>query len=96
MVNCCRPDDDAARNASLRALVASPLLDMDRLIQTVARHRVAPQVHRALTEAGVRLPPGTAARLAQMAGQAARRSLNLARESLFLQSTFDKAGLDAT
>ncbi|WP_370237538.1 nucleotidyltransferase family protein [Brevundimonas sp.] len=69
---------------------------MDHLIQTVARHRVAPQVHRALTEAGVRLPPGTAARLAQMAGQAARRSLNLARESLFLQSTFDRAGLDAT
>lgn len=96
VVNCCRPDDDAARNASLRALVASPVLDTDRLIQTVARHRVAPQVHRALTEAGVRLPPDTATRLAQMAGQAARRSLNLARESLFLQSTFDKAGLDAT
>ena len=96
VVSCCRLGDDAARNVGLRTIVASPVLDMDHLIQTVARHRVAPQVHRALTEAGVRLPPGTAARLAQMAGQAARRSLNLARESLFLQSTFDRAGLDAT
>ena len=96
VANCCRPDDDAARSASLRAIVASPALDMDRLIQTVARHRVAPQVHRALTEAGVRLPPETAARLAQMAGKAARRSLNLAKESLSLQSVFDRAGLDAT
>ena len=96
VVSCCRLGDDAARNVGLRTIVASPVLDMDHLIQTVARHRVAPQVHRALTEAGVRLPPGTAARLAQMAGQAARRSLNLARESLSLQSTFDRAGLDAT
>lgn len=95
VVNCCRPDDDAARSASLRALVASPALDMDHLIQTVARHRVAPQVHRALTEAGVSLPPDKAARLAQMAGLAARRSLNLAKESLFLQSVFDQSGLDA-
>ena len=96
VVSCCRLGDDAARNVGLRTIVASPVLDMDHLIQTVARHRVAPQVHRALTEAGVRLPPGTAARLAQMAGQSARRSLNLARESLSLQSTFDRAGLDAT
>ena len=95
VVNCCRPDDDAARSASLRALVAGPALDMDHLIETVARHRVAPQVHRALTEAGVSLPPDKAARLAQMAGLAARRSLNLAKESLFLQSIFDRAGLDA-
>ena len=96
VVNCCRPDDDAARNASLRTIVASPVLDMDRLVQTAARHRVVPQVHRALTEAGVTLPPETATRLAQMAAQATRRSLNLARESLLLQTAFERAGLEAT
>lgn len=93
---CCRPDGGTARNDSLRALIASPLVDMDQLIQTVARHRVAPQVHRALKEAGVDLPPETAARLAQMAGHAARRSLTLAMESLSLQTTFNAAGLEAT
>jgi len=96
VVNCCRPGDDAARSVGLRTIVANPVLDMDRLVQTAARHRVAPQVHRALTEAGVTLPPDTDVRLAQMAGQAARRSLNLARESLHLQATFDRVGLEAT
>lgn len=96
VATCCRPADGGARGEALRTLMASPLVDMDRLLQTVARHRVAPQVHRALTEAGVALPADTAAHLAGLAGQAARRSLNLARESLFLQSAFDQFGLDAT
>ena len=92
---CCGPDAGAARDASVRALAQSPMFDPEHFIETVARHRVAPQVHQALRLADVHLPRQAADRLAGMAGQATRRSLVLARESLNLQAAFDSDGIEA-
>jgi len=96
VIACCRPEGDVSRNERLRALMADPRFDMTTLLDTVARHRVVPQVQRSLKAADIQLPPETASRLGQMAARAALRSLTLAKESLFLQSAFDRAGLEAT
>lgn len=95
VVACCRPDAGAGRDASVRSLVESPAFDPGLLLDTVARHRVAPQVRDALRKAAVALPRPAADRLAEMADHAARRSLVLARESLALQAAFDADGLEA-
>ena len=95
VVACCRPDAGAGRDAGVRSLVENPAFDPVPFLDSVARHRVAPQVRDALRKAAVVLPRPAADRLAEMADHAARRSLVLARESLALQVAFDAAGLEA-
>jgi hypothetical protein len=89
---CCRWPVDAGRQ---HAIVdrAGRSFDWERFEGIVSRNRVGSLVHHALGQTGISPSEPVAERLSRHAQSAARRSLQMTRESLRLQRAFEAQGL---
>jgi hypothetical protein len=88
---CCRWPPSAERDRVVRAAAAN-VIDWDRVLQLVARHRVDGLVHAALVAAGV---PAIVPVLAVRAQRIAFRNGVLTDESVRLQAAFDAGQIPA-
>lgn len=91
-IACCRwPITETSKQ--LVQDLADKVEDWGRFDLILKRNRITLLAHHALVEAGVEVPPPLGPDLARRARESARRSLTMARESLLLQQSFERAGL---
>ena len=91
---CCRWPRSPARNAAVQQ-AADAAIDWPRFERVIDRHRVAGLVRDGMQQAQIDAPADVDRRIAAKAMEAARVALDMARESLQLQRTFDDAGIPA-
>lgn len=89
---CCRWPRSEVRDAAVRTACVD-VVDWNRLLWLVERHRVAGLVHDALSSSGDRVPDPVIKRLAAAARRMARSNLVRASESIRLHRLFDAAGI---
>lgn len=92
---CCRPVSAPDRGAAISAAAAHGF-EADRLVALTRAHRVEGLVVHGLAEAGISLPPESAAALAQRAGAARLAMVRNAGEEIRLSGLLQEAGIRAT
>jgi hypothetical protein len=89
---CCAWPPSAPGDQRVQA-AAEAVNDWAEFGRIVQRNHIMPLVHSALTRANVLPPADIRAEFSERAAKAARRAIDMAFESLRLQSTFDSAAL---